>query len=630
MFIHTARGVSREVRSFVRTFDLSQFYRENGVNSRGRKVFEQCDEIFDDFWFMSRTLLFPSLQFAIMDGVPHSYMIPGEPYPPKSLTRHVEGRKRLKGSEDELASSSTSSDERTTQAGTTKTCPLLFSAQGCPESGRYSLLDSINTSNLMYLDLSYTKRDSRYGHILPSLATGFPNLRVLKLRGLGIIDAEFSRLTQTDGRLWSLDLTNNLLTDAVVIDLTSSRFMLNNIPAKKSSIRLPDQDLFEDVPDYQRDVNGEKIDTTAPLRPDVSEKFMKHIKTHSSFPSINDQILDLNDPLVRQTGITHLYISKNRFTSSGVNLILNQANRLQVLDAGTVEAVNSDGLRPNYAPYTTTYSQLGHGSVYNVSHEARSRMEYLHIHHSFVTYVPTILRSSEQNHRFSLELVRVAENSGLARLQAVSVNKAFSPLQNYRITSLTLTSIPTKSYGLTIERLIEFLGECKIQEERLNEARKFTEKSRRSPQLLPGLRTLRLEFLPEDTSPLSPDGGSVSGDRDADTFLASSEGDFSFFDDPNTMSSVSRRGSVATTGGGSMTGPSTPASRRGSVMGGGATKRAISTLPRPGSSESGAASPAPPAYKAEVKDVIQELRKYRSQKAGKWTGDLQLVFPYGR
>jgi hypothetical protein len=604
------------------------------VNSGGHKAFEQCDEIFDDFWFMSRTLLFPTIQFAIMDGVPHSYMIPGDPYPPKSLNRHVEARKRLKGSEEELASSSTSSDEQTKQAVTFKTCPLLFSAQGCPESGRYTLLDSIKTSNLMYLDLSYTKRDSRYGHILPSLATGFPNLRVLKLRGLGIIDPEFSRLTQTDGRLWSLDLTDNLLTDAIVMDLISSRFMLNNIPAKKSSISLPDQDLFEDVPDYQRDVNGERIDTIAPLRPDDSEKFMKHIETHSSFPSINDQILDLNDPLVRQTGLTHLYISKNRFTSSGVNLILNQANRLQVFDAGTVEAVNSNGSRPNYVPYTTTYSQLSHGSVYNVSHEARSRMENLRVHHSFVTCVATILRTSEQNHRFSLELVLVAENSGLARLQAVRVklaDKAFSPLQNYRVTKLTLTGIPTKSYGLTIERLIEFLGECKIQEERLNEARKFTEKSRRSPQLLPGLRTLRLEFLPEDTSPLSPNGGSVSGDRDADTFLASSEGDFSFFDDPNTMSSVSRRGSVTTTGGETVTGPSTPASRRGSFMGGGVMKRAISTLSRPDSSGSGAAPPTePPAYKAKVKDVIQELRKYRAQKAGKWTGDLQLVFPYGR
>jgi hypothetical protein len=571
------------VRSLVRKFDLRPF------KLPGKDVFtEQCDEIFDTIWFMNHTKLFPALQFAIMDEAVDEEFSHKRAFSPAKIT------------------------------------PLLLSANGCLKTGRADLLTDINTENLMYLDLSYTKREWL---ILPQLAFGLPNLRVLKLRALGMRDSDFRKMTQIGGKLWSLDLRDNLLTDDIVDELISSRFMLESLPCRKTLIDLPDQDLFEDVPEYQLDFHGERIDTTTPVRPDESDHFMKYIEAHSSFPPISDQVLDGNDPLLRQTGLTHLYISKNRLTSLGVKVILSYSNRLQVLDIGSVAAMYEDGSLPSCPPLTTVYAQLNSKSVFSVSRESRSRMEDLRIHHSFVTLVPTITICGSQDICFALHLVEFAERSGmemhLKNFKGGS-EKAFSPLDNYRVANLILTGLPTKSFGYTIERLIKFLEDCRVQEERLEEARKSIGTSRRAPQLLPGLRTLRLEFLPEDTSQLSLGGGSVSGDRDADAFLASSADDFTFFDDPSTMSSVSRRASVASTGTDTTAGPASPTSRK---SGGGIVKRGMSAVSRPGVLQ----GQEPPAYEQKVKDVIEELKKYRALKGGaRWTGNLQLVFPYGR
>ena len=629
LFVARARKVSWEVRSYVRAFDLGRFYRKKMGIDDMHPIAEQDDEIYDDSWFISRTRVFPNLQFAMLDQVPHAYRSTVELFSPEKNTVRDLGRsERTQGGGIEFVLSNAFTTEQDLHTVPFKIQPVLFSAHGSYESERFTLLGSISTSNLMYLDLSYTKRDSSSVHVLPSLSIGYPNLRVLKLRGLRIIDAEFSRLTQLhNGKLWSLDVRDNLLTDAVAEGLISGRFMLDKMRTKKNVDTLPDLELFDDVPDYRR-IHEDRSDT-APLRSDDSGNFVKYIEKHSSFPAINDQILDDQDPFISQTGLTHLYISNNRLTSFGVELILNHANRLQVFDVGYAESNGPENGPPPWAPYHTNYAQIQAGTVYDISREACSRMEILRIHHSLVTYVPTILNTSQRDRYFTLPMVQAAELYGMSRLQQVRLktgHKAFSPLHNYRVTKLTLTDIPTKSYGFTIERLVEFLKDCRIQEERLSEARKHTPNNRRAPQLLPGLRTLRLEFLPEDTSP-PPDVGSVSGDRDAANFQASSEGDFSFFDDRNTMSSISTRGSVATT---MTSGPTTPLGRKGSFTEGGIVKRATSSSSRPGSSSSGAAPSEPPAYVAEPKDVVLELKKFRASVERKWSGDLQLVFPYGR
>lgn len=611
-----------------------------------------CYEIVcNSAWFLYCTKLFTNVCFAVLDTYPYKAItakadplgiMGDQSQSVNSLSNTV-----TKSKFQLVAPEEDESLEMRPAKETPKMAPILFSASHCGMAGRWALLAEITTSKIMYLDLSYTVRDAASNSVLPHLH--FPQLRVLKLRGLRMVDAEFIRMVSVGAKLWSLDVSENNLTDVVVEHLLIHFILLDNIEPYKSILpQLPDQHLFDDVPEYHRDEDGEMRDTTAPLRSDNTNGFKDYIEKTSSKATINDQILDSNDPFLRRTGLTHLHISENRLTSRGVKLLLTHTNRLQVLDVGSVESI---GFKQSqfYVPYTTPYAQLE--SAQGLSRESRSRMQHLRVHHSLVTYVPTILNIGSRNHGFILPLVEEAEKFATHQMSTVKTNpehKAFSPLQNYCVTKLSLTGIPTKSYGFTIERLIELLAECRIQEEKLEEAATWTKKSRRAPELLPGLRTLRLEFLPEDTALYSPGGGSVSGDRDADTFLASSEGDFSFFADPNTMSSVSRRGSVTSTGGGATTGPTVgPAAATATVtlndrpgssfaerMALGRNTASVSeTASRRACSSSAAlAAPLlqPPPYQTVVKDVVEELKKYRATREGKWTGDLQLVFPHGR
>lgn len=638
--MYSAYTASYALRSLVRTLDFSEIYRINIGKVRKDPVDERCEgAVFNGAWVMHCVRLFPNLQFAIIDTLPYDTITAG-PDPLGVMARRAQIARKPDYATNKAGPSTASSsvvcgastgEVRKLQVEPAKMRPILFSADHCKNAGRCTLLNDMDTSNLVYLDLSDTKRDSGFS-TLPRLLV--PNLRVLKLRRIRLVDSELFRMPQIEGKLWCLDVRDNFLTDAIIEHLLahflSGRMQLHGRP----TVMLPDQDLFDDVPEYHRDDDGERHNTTTQNRPHFEYEFKDYVEKHGSFPSINEQFLDANDPLLRQTGLTHLYISKNKLTSRGVKTLLIQSNRLQVLDVGSVEATSSKNSRKFYVPYTTAYAQVNSKVVRSLARESLSRMESLRIHHSFVTYVPTIINAGSRNNGFTLPLVQEAEIFGVSQMLTGRVkpgHKAFSPLQNYRVTTLTLTDIPTKSYGLTAQRLIEFLGECRVQEEKLEEAKRWTKKNRRAPELLPGLRTLQLEFLPEDISSQSPTGGSVSGDRDADNFLASSEGDFSFFSDPNTMSSVSRRGSVVSIGSsGTVTGPTTPASRTGSFVGGSMLKRTVSGFgSRPASS--GSAPPQlPPAYTAEVKDVVEELKKFRAGNAKKWTGKLKLVVPSSR
>jgi hypothetical protein len=602
------------------------FYKTNFFKLAKRlkdPVEKDCHDIaFNSAWFLQTAKLFPDVRYAVFDTVPYSAIDPASD--PLSIMRF------------RTSLSNTSSESGTPFQDTpVKIKPLLFSAFTCMGACRFALLGEIDTARLMYLDVSYTRRDSGSFHVIPQM--NFPNLRVLKLRGCRIIDAEFLRLKRIT-KLWSLDISDNLLTDTVV-DQLLILYSLDRLPLfyNKGTSQLPDQHMFEDAPAYERDDIIDITNNLAPLRPDESYRFIKYLESHIHSSSINDQLLDLRDPLLRQTGLTHLYVSDNKLTSRGVKSLLTHTNRLQVLDVGSVEAQSSSISSRFYVPYTTPYAQHNSGSVYGLCREARSQMAVLRIHHSIVTCVPTLINAGTRIPSYNLPLVQQAEIFGVEEMARMKSKKQspFSPLQNYRVTELTLTGIPMKSYGLTIQRLLDFLHDCWVQEKAINDAKRNTKGNHRTPPLLPGLRVLRLEFLPQDNNPQSPTGGSVSGDRDADIFLASSEGDFSFFSDPNTMSSVSRRGSTISTvgSGGTVTGPTPPGSRKSSVAGGGSLlKRTFSGFgPRPASSSSSNApspiAPGPPAYEIEVKDVIEELKKHREVKEGRWSGDLQLIRP---
>ena len=482
---------------------------------------------------------------------------------------------------------------------------LLLSAAGCWQFDSAKVISSSDIDRaLMYLDISETKRTTTWQRILST--TRFDNLRVLKLRGLRLTDQLLpTTAIMTGCRLWSLDVRNNLLTDMTLEALLARSFLLPNfIQPISNTLGSRAETLYEEAPVYVRDpVEDEHLlQDDTPLRPDTIDAFIAYICKNGTLESQNEPALDIHDDLLKATGLTHLYLSDNKFTSLGIRRLLRGTNRLQILDVGSVKAAPGNEF---YIPFTTAYAQTD--SVVPLMRSSGTRLETLRVHHSVVTHTPTLVYR-DLSGGFTPELLRIAETTH-APVQARAW-KAFDPMSNYRLHNLTLTDIPLKSFGPTISALTNFISQCATQERTLESVKSSSPaglSSRRAPKLLSGLRTLRLEILPEDTNPTSPSGGSVSGDRDADEFLAQSMGDFSFFDDPATMSSISRRGSVID--------PSSPVSAGGAAA-------------RPGSSSS--AAPASASVFNEMRDVVEALREFRRGEGGKWTGKLELVVPRPR
>jgi hypothetical protein len=537
---------------------------------------------------LDHVLLFPNLRFVLLDHTKHHYEV--NPF-------YLQQTSRL------------------TQSQT-----LVLSLKGVPTLNGSDIVQTHLMTNIMWLDLSYTMTNDIWTRRFT--VENLWNLRVLKLRGLRLVDQNLPPgIFSTGLRLWSLDLRDNYLTDQTIEWLLQNCF----IPpiAHAAAIISPNSSeaLYEDTPVYVRDVFGRNSappTNTYPRRPDDADGFMKYLKTHGRLiPTrsnyLHHEVLLGGDPLVKHTGLTQLYLSNNRFTSLGIRRLLRSTNRLQVLDVGSVRAMPAFEFN---IPNTTAYAQPD--SVSSINRSSGTRLEVLRIHHSIITHTPSFIRGATSSGLDSLykgEILMCPKQK--AKWQR------FDPHNNFRLMSLTLTDVPIKSFGPIIDALLLFVSLCASQERRLKRAAKS---HYRAPQCLTGLRTLRLEFMKEAEGGEDSEsrvGPSVSGDRDADEFLAQSMGDFSFFSDkPSSLSeyglgngSGSRRASAV--------GPSPPTSpyawgsRRGSVA------ASVSSLQRTMSPSSAAL----PLYtEADVRDVVAELKSWRQTDEGKnWGGKLELV-----
>lgn len=462
---------------------------------------------------------------------------------------------------------------------------LLFSSAGIPFLDTSLFLSTPLLYNVMYLDLSNTTRTEAWTQLLTSRV--FNSLRILKLRGLRLTDQNLPvNALHSWLRLWSLDLRDNSLTDQTIDVLLEECFAPKIAPTAIGP--SSDEMLYEDPPLYQLRDQSDYLyissDSIVPLRPDSTDTFMAYMKQYADLTSDASHVLPEKDPMRKSTGLTHLYISDNGLTSRGIRKLLENTNRLQVLDVGTVRT--SPSLRYPI-PHTTPYCQPD--TAYLLHRQTGTRIENLRIHHSIITQTPTIVQGRLENGYTPQHLAKAERFSG-------KEPQGFNPLDNYRLTSLTLTDIPLKSTGPTITRLIDFLRLCALQEATLLSASQSGTRNRRSPRLLPGLRRLRLEFLNERAG-ADEIGPSVSGDQDADEFQAQSMGDFSFFADEK---------------------PTSPLSRRGSEAGGW-------NWPIPGSAKSSVSEVV------ESKDVVEELKVFRREgRERKWGGSLELVVPRGR
>ena len=133
--------------------------------------------------------------------------------------------------------------------------------------------------------------------------------------------------------------------------------------------------IYDTAPLYQRDQSGLQNGLVS-LRYDTKVGVISHILQYGQTDIPHRQALDDKDPYMQSTGITHLYLSGNKFTSSGIKTLLSRTNRLQLLDIGSVTC-------PAPKSLSSHLIQLGQPDTAQLLQAITgNRLEKLRLHHS--------------------------------------------------------------------------------------------------------------------------------------------------------------------------------------------------------------------------------------------------------
>lgn len=419
--------------------------------------------------------------------------------------------------------------------------------------------------HLIYLDISRL-----HGSLQPLLCAvrgpnHIPHLRILKVRGREVNDTTAEALFSVfKGKLWSLDLEDNYLTDAVVWPFARECFLSPTLRASHRFYeegRLSHHDgtgstwygpfqfiqesrwsgdfshperHFADAPGYSADVSRAIVQEHEAARADgrgaLKQDTIDHIKAAIAgdmdhAPPKPSDIPHL-DATSSPAGITHLTLTGNRMTSRGLEkLIRTTTGQLEQL------VYDQPVLKPQNTPWPAAWHRETslHGII-GSTHVFRpvfsSNLRVLRIHHSLVTGIPTL----ETPGLSTMARLWIAETAIRERCD-MAYPQTFEPDMNPRLTSLTLTKLPRRSVGPLTAKIINFLKLAAVQEQAIEQASQGST-SRRSPVMVRGLRHIRLEF---EADPIEdPAGWSNSDDLDAEDLMHLDDGEgFSFFSDEN-------------------------------------------------------------------------------------------------
>lgn len=430
----------------------------------------------------------------------------------------------------------------------THTSPLLLSISDCSTQLPSTFFSSPSLQKLVYLDISGLP-GSISSLKQPSL---LPDLRILKLRAREIDDAtlhDFAALYRL--RLWSLDLTENRITDSGLLGLlqtcfpstslrSNSHFQVEGrlLPAtcgtdsygpfvfideseSSASFTSPER-YFMDAPTYdaqpyflhqQRQIfRADGRATTRLDSVDGATRILSHQST----------TYDAEDSYRTSRGLTHLALSYNRTSIDGISRLLRTSNgQLENFACDSLHLLPPGSPGMNRWPKSAQlFGAIGAAHVFRPVFS--SNLRSLRIHHSFVTHIPKL----EVDGFSSLAKLYLAETAIRFRADQ-AFPQAFVPDMNPRLSSLTLTCIPRRSSGPVIDRLINFLKLLSIQERSIADVSTAASSSWRWPGMLKGLRHLRLEFEPD----VMDEGFSTSDDLDAEELMNSGETGFSFFEE---------------------------------------------------------------------------------------------------
>ncbi|PNY29211.1 Leucine rich repeat domain containing protein [Tolypocladium capitatum] len=428
-------------------------------------------------------------------------------------------------------------------------CPRMLSIADCPFHLPNALFASPCLQRLVYLDASRVP-----GSVLSLLQpTLLPDLRMLKVRGREIDDSTLHALVRAFlTRLWSLDLSDNNITDAAVQKLRDccispaqlrsgahfgvegnvvplsqgtpehGRFFAVEESQWSGTFSHPERH-FVDAPVYMANAGplefrALRSSGTSPVRRDSTESSARVL-------SKDDTDLEV-DAFRTSRGITHLRLSNTKVSSFGLQKLLRiSSGHLEDLACDSMHLLpaSSPGAKLWWPESANLHGILGAAHLFRPVFSCN--LGVLRIHHSLVTHVPTL----EVDGLSTMARIYLAETSILRRVDA-AYPQAFVPDMNPRLASLTLTCIPRRSSGPLATRLIDFIKSLSIQERAIQDAAVGASSSWRGPGLLQGLRHLALEFEPDPME----DGFYAPEELGAGDLMNGGEKRFSFFDDGRT------------------------------------------------------------------------------------------------
>ncbi|KAI9802154.1 MAG: hypothetical protein M1833_002075 [Piccolia ochrophora] len=375
---------------------------------------------------------------------------------------------------------------------------------------------------LEYLDLSSTSGVRRFKeHERPSNLE-LRHLQVLRLANLGLTDNDLFTLHVDLQHIWSLDVTNNALSDACADKLIKTCLSPPEYTTPSSEL-IDDHGSDRDLP--------LRLPVSADRLPNLGATYRRDDEELIFINSLRNTRVS-NAEFVPFGRLTHLYISSNKVTAGGIEKLINHGS-LKVLDcAGTV--MDPREQQPfNVREYSNI---LGLAKLVNcVARRGRSLCK-LRIYHSFITGAASLM--DKEPHCWGRY---TPSDKGRPLLQPSKLQSPFDLAGRvFSLDTLTLTNVPTHSGSGEISQALQaFFGGLAQSEETLVEAEReaggVDGLSEGVEVALAGrrfLRTLELEMVDrnEEAKSTAPQASlSVTEDPVSEDFLRSSEGDFSFF-----------------------------------------------------------------------------------------------------
>ncbi|GAM86285.1 hypothetical protein ANO11243_042970 [Dothideomycetidae sp. 11243] len=423
----------------------------------------------------------------------------------------------------------------------------LLDASNCRNATPAGLADALGRlPQLLYLDLSGTF--AAKGHGVLARLSGLSNLKVLKLRSLSLGYHDIAVIARSvHTRVRSLDLRSNKLTDA------SARCLAENCFVTESTVN-------------HNEAMKEALDELRSLGPS-----MLSLYHGTGFESFIRQSLTLGFVSrfvfenIPESGITHLYVSRNGLTSAGISEMLVNPH-LHVFDAShqdtgqkqrqcsaTIAAMTevSRTLLKAHAEGLTAL-RVNHGLVTNVQSSSDSNRDRTMMRErgrltSEATESKPVVSSSTSLHiptriqDRSHSSVRQDRHERFVALDGSLYHPAMTP----KLRTLTLASFPSHSpNSSTVDNLITFIRTCATESHLANEQARLDwtlppgrSSAEHRREVARGLFALEEIVLEVESIPAGQRSGSLQtamsavDDADTENMWREAQADFSFFDD---------------------------------------------------------------------------------------------------